>query len=218
MSHPLVALLAILGAVALGAPAAADGHPRVVSLGPALTAILLELGAEELLVGVDDRSLRMLPAVEGQPRVGGLFHPSLEAIVALEPDLVVLVPGAEQRSLQERLEALDIEVLALPNTSLSELLACIETLVSLTAGASGLGDSLSKMSIGLLTTKYREMAAQSNTIMEAARTIVNDLGGKKLVSQEGSLKITDALGRLDVRCVAQIIKLKRFMIGFHIRP
>ena len=128
MSHPLVALLAILGAVALGAPAAADGHPRVVSLGPALTAILLELGAEELLVGVDDRSLRMLPAVEGQPRVGGLFNPSLEAIVALEPDLVVLVPGAEQRSLQERLEALDIEVLALPNTSLSELLACIETL------------------------------------------------------------------------------------------
>ena len=128
MSHPLVALLAILGAVALGAPAAADGHPRVVSLAPALTAILLELGAEELLVGVDDRSLRMLPAVEGQPRVGGLFNPSLEAIVALEPDLVVLVPGAEQRSLQERLEALDIEVLALPNTSLSELLACIETL------------------------------------------------------------------------------------------
>ncbi|MGE4649274.1 MAG: helical backbone metal receptor [Myxococcota bacterium] len=128
MSRPLIALLAVLGAAALAAPAIAERPLRVVSLGPSLTAILLELGAGELLVGVDDRSLRMLPAVAGQPRVGGFFNPSLEAIVALGPDLVVLVPGAEQRSLQERLEALDIEVLALPNTSLAELLASIETL------------------------------------------------------------------------------------------
>ena len=128
MSRPLVAFFAVLGALVVDAPSAAERPLRLVSLGPSLTSILLELGAGGLLVGVDDRSLRMLPAVEGQPRVGGLFNPSLEAIVALGPDLVALVPGAEQRSLQARLEALDIEVLALPNTSLAELLASIETL------------------------------------------------------------------------------------------
>ena len=100
----------------------------MVSLGPSLTAIFLELGAAELLVGADERSLRMLPEVHGLPVVGGLFNPSLESIVSLEPDLVVLVPGAEQRSLQDRLEGLAIDVVALPNTSFGELLRSIEVL------------------------------------------------------------------------------------------
>lgn len=128
MFRGLVTLVSVLGIVASEAPAAADPPARVVSLGPSLTAILLELGAGKLLVGVDDRSRRMLPEIEERPLVGGLFNPSLEAIVALEPDLVALVPGAEQRNLQERLEVLGIEVLALPNTSLSELLRSIEVL------------------------------------------------------------------------------------------
>ena len=93
-----------------------------------MTAIVLEVGAGELLVGVDEHSRRLLPEVSEQPLVGGLFNPSLEAIVALEPDLVVLVPGAEQRNLQRRMEGLGIEVLALANTSLAELLRSIEVL------------------------------------------------------------------------------------------
>jgi hypothetical protein len=92
-------------AVAAGAePVAAR---RVVSLNPSLTAMVIALGGREQLVGVDDYSART-PAAAGLPTVGGLYNPSLEAVVALAPDLVVLVPSAEQRAFRERLEALGI--------------------------------------------------------------------------------------------------------------
>ena len=100
----------------------------MVSLNPSLTEILLALDARPALVGVDDYSARANPEVASLPRVGGLFNPSLEAILALAPDLVVLVPSAEQRDLRSRLEALGAEVLVLANITLPELLASIETL------------------------------------------------------------------------------------------
>ena len=62
------------------------------------------------------------------PQVGGLFNPSLEAIVSLAPTFVTLVPSAQQRELHERLAALGIEVLALPNISYEEVLRSIVVL------------------------------------------------------------------------------------------
>ena len=101
---------------------------RIVSLNPSLTAIALALGAADSLVGVDDWSARQEPAVAGRPTVGGLFAPNLEAIVALDPDVVALVPGAQQKGVADRLRGLGVEVLELPNISLEELLASIEVL------------------------------------------------------------------------------------------
>jgi iron complex transport system substrate-binding protein len=111
-----------------GSAHAEEAVLRVVSLNPSLTATVLALGEGDLLVGVDDWSARTSPEVTALPRVGGLFNPSLEAIVALEPDLVVLVPSAQQRDLRGRLEALGVDVLALANESFDELLSSIEQL------------------------------------------------------------------------------------------
>jgi ABC-type Fe3+-hydroxamate transport system substrate-binding protein len=122
-----VALLALL----LPASVAASPSQRVVSLNPSLTAILLAIGAGGTVVGVDDWSGRQHPDLAHLPRVGGLFNPSLESVVALEPDLVVLVPSAQQRALRDRLRALGIEVAELPNIGLEELLGSIETLGAL---------------------------------------------------------------------------------------
>jgi len=109
-----------------------DAHKRVISLNPSLTAIMLAIGAGESLVGVDTYSARQQPAVENLPRVGGLFNPSLEAVVSLQPDLVVLVPSAEQRDFRERLESLRIDVAAFKNFSFEEVLENIERLGDLT--------------------------------------------------------------------------------------
>jgi iron complex transport system substrate-binding protein len=106
----------------------AGALPRVVSLNPSITNILVALGATDALVGVDDWSARVQPAASALPRVGGLFNPSLEAILALEPDIVALVPSAQQRDLRDRLVAVDVEVLALANLTLAEVLESIHTL------------------------------------------------------------------------------------------
>ena len=118
----------LAGLVPLLLAAGAEAPRRVVSLNPSLTAIALALGAEAQLVGVDEWSAKQQPAVRGLPVVGGLFAPSLETIVALDPDLVVWVPSAQQRDLHARLESLGVDVLVLPNHTLEELLASIETL------------------------------------------------------------------------------------------
>ena len=98
---------------------------RVVSLNPALTAILLELDAGDMLVGVDSWSHKQRPEVVNLPDVGGLFDPSLEGVVALEPDLVVLTPSIEQRDFRSRLEALGIRVAGFENVRFDEVLSNI---------------------------------------------------------------------------------------------
>ncbi|MGH0032392.1 MAG: ABC transporter substrate-binding protein, partial [Myxococcota bacterium] len=120
--------LLLVALLAWSAAAEPAREPRIVSLNPSLTAILLAIGAGDALVGVDDWSARDLAPVAGLPRVGGLFNPSIEGILALLPDLVVWVPSAQQRDLRTRLEELGVEVLELDNISLAQVLESIETL------------------------------------------------------------------------------------------
>jgi iron complex transport system substrate-binding protein len=135
-------LAAVVAASCLAAPAVLRGAPgdpaaahceaaptqRIVSLNPSLTAILVAIGARGALVGVDAYSPKIEPAVADLPTVGGLYSPSLEAVVALQPDLVVLVPSAEQRDFRGRLDELGISVLALDPIGFDDVLSVIETL------------------------------------------------------------------------------------------
>jgi iron complex transport system substrate-binding protein len=135
-SRPLVCLvlLVLFGAVA-GAPtsmaadaAGAGASLRLVSLNPSLTAIVLRLGGGDSLVGVDDYSAKVLPEIADRPRVGGLFDPSLEAVVSLRPNRVLLVAGVDQQSHAERLEKLGLQVEIYRNERLDEVLENIERL------------------------------------------------------------------------------------------
>ena len=81
---------------------------RVVSVLPSTTETLCALGLCERLVGVDDYS--DFPAsVSKLPKVGGLYNPNIEAMVALKPDLVVV---SKYGKLAESLAAAGITVLA----------------------------------------------------------------------------------------------------------
>ena len=63
---------------------------RVVSLLPSLTETVCALGECRRLVGVDRYS--NFPAeVRGLPQVGGGIDPSIEAVVALRPDVVLML-------------------------------------------------------------------------------------------------------------------------------
>lgn len=132
----IAALVLLLSAAAASAAASdvASAPPsakRIVSLNPSLTAILVALGAAGLLVGVDDYSAEMTPEVAHLPRVGGLYSPSLEAVVALTPDIVVLVPSAEQRDFRERVESFGVRVAVFDNIRFDQVLENIERLGAL---------------------------------------------------------------------------------------
>jgi iron complex transport system substrate-binding protein len=82
---------------------------RIVSVLPSLTESVCALGGCERLVGVD-RYSNFPPSVRGLPQVGGGLDPSVEAIVALRPDLVLLATSSPAAA---RLEALGLKVVAL---------------------------------------------------------------------------------------------------------
>jgi iron complex transport system substrate-binding protein len=117
---------ALLAAIALQAQAleltddrgvtvALDKSPqRIVSLLPSLTETVCELGQCQRLVGVDRYS--NFPAqVRALPQVGGGIDPSIEAVLALKPDVVLMATSSRGA---QRLEALGLKVVALePRTA-----------------------------------------------------------------------------------------------------
>jgi iron complex transport system substrate-binding protein len=93
-----------------GVPLPAGTLPqRVVSLSPAVTETLFALGVSDRVVGVTRYCDRPIEATT-RPSVGGYVDASLEAIVALRPDLVVAQPSFGQRALLDRLRGLGIAV------------------------------------------------------------------------------------------------------------
>jgi iron complex transport system substrate-binding protein len=100
---------------------------RIVSLAPSVTETLYYVGALDRLVGVDDYSDWPRWVAEARERgeiasVGGFWSPSVEAILALEPDLVVGVASAPPHfQVKEILESYGIPVLLLPNETLRDV-------------------------------------------------------------------------------------------------
>lgn len=94
-----------------------DVPKRIVSLLPSLTETVCELGDCARLVGVD-RFSDYPASVRALPKLGGLDDTSVEALVALKPDLVLL--GVSARVI-DRLEALGLKVVALEPRSMADV-------------------------------------------------------------------------------------------------
>ena len=95
---------------------------RVVSLTCSNTEIVCALGCEELLVGVDRHSDFPAEVVGALPRVGPDLQIDVDAVMDLEPDLVLAsltVPGHEK--VVEEVEAAGLEYLAPEPVSLEDV-------------------------------------------------------------------------------------------------
>ncbi|CAN7636575.1 MULTISPECIES: ABC transporter substrate-binding protein [unclassified Acidovorax] len=82
---------------------------RIVTLLPSLTESVCELDQCHRLVGVD-RYSNWPESVNRLPKLGGGIDPSIEAIVAVKPDVVLLAMSSRA---SERLEALGLKVVVL---------------------------------------------------------------------------------------------------------
>ena len=82
---------------------------RIVSLVPSVTEVLYALNAAEALVGVTDYC-DFPPEARRKPRVGGMVAPSLEAVVALRPDLVIATTEGTREDTVTQLTRLEVPV------------------------------------------------------------------------------------------------------------
>lgn len=109
---------------ATGSSTPADAPQAIISLSPSSTEQLFAIGAGAQVIAVDEYSDYPAEALELPHDLSG-FEPSVEAIAALQPDLVVL----ENAAVQEQLEALGITVfLALAPPTFDDLYTQIEQL------------------------------------------------------------------------------------------
>jgi len=82
---------------------------RIVTLAPNLTEIVYALGLADKLVG-DTNECNNPPAAKSKPHVGEPQNPSLEAIVALHPDLVLATTAINRVETADALKRLGIAV------------------------------------------------------------------------------------------------------------
>jgi len=126
--------------VSLPAPA-----QTVVSLAPSNTEILFAVGAGSQVVGRDMFSDYPAEAASVQDVGGSMGEYNLEAIVALQPDLV-LAGGINPPELVAALEELGLTVYFLPNPlTLEEMYANLETVGALTGHAAEAADLIESL-------------------------------------------------------------------------
>ncbi len=102
-----------------------DFPQRIVSLAPAYTETLIELGLKDRLVGVT-LSSHYLKEAQGIERVGFFTQPSLEKIVSLKPDLVLAAGYIGQNSICKTLEELGIKVVVFRHQGVKGIFEMVE--------------------------------------------------------------------------------------------
>lgn len=107
------------GALWLG-PKTGKVPTRVVTIAPSLTETVLALGKGSVLVGVS--RFDEAPEVVSLKRVGGFNDPSIEAVLALKADLVLVQKAPANQKTVEKLAALGVPVLALSLTTVDDAL------------------------------------------------------------------------------------------------
>ncbi|MBN2719888.1 MAG: ABC transporter substrate-binding protein [Proteobacteria bacterium] len=111
---------------------------RIVSLAPSITEILFDLDLGDRIAGVT-RFCDYPPEARGKTPVGGYFDINFEAVLGLEPDLIILLE--EHREARERLGALGIRTIAVNHARVQGILDSITT-IARACGVGNRGDEL----------------------------------------------------------------------------
>lgn len=96
--------------ISVSARAEKDYPQRIISLSPSITEIIYALSAFDRLVGVSLYT-DFPPEAESLPTVGGWINPSMEAILKLNPDLVILLED-QRKIFGDKLTKLGINLLS----------------------------------------------------------------------------------------------------------
>lgn len=133
-----LALITFHPAFCSAATAKAPG--KIISLAPNITEILFALGLGDNIIGVTT-FCDYPEEAKKKPKVGGMSNPSLETVVSLKPDIVILTTDGNPREFKERLDALRIRTYVFTTRRISDLPKGIRDLGS----ALGIGEKAERL-------------------------------------------------------------------------
>jgi iron complex transport system substrate-binding protein len=98
---------------------------RIVSMAPNLTETLFALGLEDEIVGVASDS-DYPPEALSKSKVGTFWQPNTEAVIALDPDLIIMLDNERHRPFASSLNRAGYRVLTLELRKMEHLQIAIE--------------------------------------------------------------------------------------------
>ncbi|NWF75203.1 MAG: ABC transporter substrate-binding protein [Nitrospirae bacterium] len=107
----------------------AEPPKRIISLAPNLTEILFESGLGNRVIGVTT-FCDYPEEAKKIAKIGGMSNPSLEAVVRLKPDIVVMTTDGNTKDFANRIQSLNIKTYVFKARRLSELPGAIRDMCS----------------------------------------------------------------------------------------
>ncbi len=159
------------------------GPQRVVSLAPSVTETLFALGFGDRVVGVTTYC-DYPPEARRLPKIGGFTNPSLEAIVATRPDLVIGVNDSSHPVKTKEIERLGIKIALISVTSLDDILNSFKSVARL-LGRPEAGERL----VHKITRQFEEVkkrvapVPRRSTIFAVGLRPLVAVGGKNFIDE-----------------------------------
>jgi len=121
MKRNLIFIVLVLSFFGVAHAAESTSPPRrIISLAPSTTEMLFALGLGDRIVGVTT-FCDYPEEAKAKAKIGGMSNPSLEAIVTLKPDLVLMTMDGNPREVEERLRSMNIKTFVFTARTLAEL-------------------------------------------------------------------------------------------------
>lgn len=172
---------------------------RIVSLAPGITEILFAAGVGDRVVGVTV-FCDYPPEARKRPKIGGMSNPSLEAVVKLRPDIVIMTTDGNPAEFRDRLRSLNIETHVFRSVTIPEL----------PGGIKEIGKALEEEErFGGLASEIRSsVAGFTRQHAEPAGTVLFVISPEPLIVAGPRTAIDDALGILGWKNMAGAAKTR----------
>jgi iron complex transport system substrate-binding protein len=176
-------LCLLLGLAARPTHASEAVPKKIVSLAPSVTETIFALGFGDRLVGVT--TYCDYPAEARKlPKIGDFMNPSLEAVIAKKPDLVIGVIGATDPVKAREMERLGLKVVLVSVANLSDVLASITSIAALLGNAKTGEKLVAKIRAQVEDVKKRiAPAARRKVLLVVGVQPLIAVGGKNFIDE-----------------------------------
>ena len=190
VAAPLVVHDALGRVVTISAP-----PQRIVPIFASNTEIVASLGLADRIVGIEAYT-RYPPEVLDRPLVGGRLGFSVDAVVALRPDLLLVTPSRQAANqLIDPMERLGIPIVVLLQRSVAEILSNIR-LMALIAGIPARGDDVATRLQARLDKVQQRLEGR---VLPTATMITGRLGNGLMLVERPESYTADAMMRAGTR-------------------